>query len=195
VTLLPTDDPAPTTAATARRRWWWLAIPTVALVTAAICVGALCRSSSGGVAARAEGSGPAAPAALTVATADGSTFSAAAGRPTVLLFLSTQGCSDCAKQAKAVDQLAQQNARRVGVLGVEMDPAGSSEDLGSFSQRLGGLHYSLAIDTDSSLQRRFQALSLSTVVILDGAGRVVYRAVDPTPDALDSGLRLADSKA
>ncbi len=58
-----------------------------------------------------------------------------------------------------------------------------------FSQALGGLHYPLAIDRGGTLQHRFQADALSTVVILDAGGHVVWRSVDPT--GADGLLRSA----
>jgi hypothetical protein len=72
-----------------------------------------------------------------------------------------------------------------------MDPAVGRQDLDSFSQTLGGLHYPLAIDRGGILQQRFQAEALSTVVILNAAGHLVWRSVDPTGADLQAGLRQA----
>jgi peroxiredoxin len=181
------------------RRRWWLALVVVTVVAVAAGVAALWASAGGrsstshppSAVGDQPGSAPAAAADFLMPTADGQQFSVPAGKPTILLFMTTQGCASCVTQARAIDQVARTDGGRVAVLGVEMDPTVGRGDLNTFSHDLGGLHYPLAIDHDSILQRRFQAAALSTVVILKTDGSVVYRAVDPSPAALDAGLRQA----
>lgn len=183
-------DPEPGTPDRPRR---WL----VAGVAAALGLAAVWSLGAGPSRSVRAGSSPAASpppgstASFVVATTTGAGFAVPTGKPTILLFMTTQGCTDCATQAQALDQVAQTSSGSIAVLGLEVDPSVRRSDLDSFSRMLGGLHYPLAIDRRGILQQRFQAEALSTVVILNAAGHLVWRSVDPTSADLQAGLRHA----
>lgn len=129
--------------------------------------------------------------AFSVTAVDGTVVSSPSAKPTVLLFVTSQGCASCRAQAQALDKLARRASDRATLLGIEMDPSVSSSDLIQFGNDL-GVHYPLASDRDGSLQARFGANALGTVVVLNAAGRVVYHAIDPTVEDMWSGLQRAE---
>jgi cytochrome c biogenesis protein CcdA len=180
-------EPNPTETPRHRHRWL-----VAAVAIGAVGLAALWASTGHPSSSLQAGSSPGASGStFVVDTATGSRFTVPAGRPTILLFMTTRGCTDCAVQAQAIDREVQTSGGTFAALGVEMDPAVSRRDLDSFSQVLGGLHYPLAIDRGGSLQHRFQADALSTVIILDAGGHLVWRSVDPTGGDLQAGLRQA----
>ena len=153
----------------------------------------------GSVAARApEGGGDAATTtiplpgatAFDAVTIDGVTFTVPAGKPTALLFVTT-GCGTCLDQAAQLDRVAQQYGDRVALIAIEIDPWASIGDVRKFGQDAGGVHYPLAIDMNSKIHNQLRAYALDTVIVLDGAGRVVYREINPELGSIVSGLRRA----
>jgi peroxiredoxin len=177
--------------ARAARRPPRLAIALVAVVLTALSVWVLTGRSTrdAAVPAGVSPSRQEQAIAFSVAAVDGTVVSSPSGKPEVLLFLTSQGCSSCQAQAETLDQLARRAGGQATLLGIEMDPSVRTRDLIKFGNDLGGLHYPLASDSDGSLQRRFGANALGTVVILDAAGHGVYRAVDPTLEDMWSGLQ------
>lgn len=128
---------------------------------------------------------------FAIATISGEAFRVPAGRPTVLFFMNTEGCGECAEEAGALDSIAEQRPGEVAILAVEMVPGTPRESLEGFSESLGGLDYALAVD-DGQLVRRFGARALSTTVVLDGAGREVFRdAVSSDETTLTRALARA----
>lgn len=138
----------------------------------------------------------AAPAAVSddgfsVATTDGGTFAVPAGRPTVLFFLTTEGCASCIEEGGALNAIAERWGDRAAILGVEMVPGTPTEYIEYFAEYMGGLRYPIAVD-DGQLVRRFGARTLDTTVVLDGQGREVFRDSVPTDEAtLEEALTRA----
>lgn len=191
--MTATSDNRARTSSRRQRLWVGIGAGTLAAAVVAclliLCATAGANKTSATPASAGRGSS-ARSGAIVVPTEQGTVFVTPNGKPTMLLFMTTQGCSDCATQAQAIDRLAQQNGGKLEALGLEMDASTSRQDVDSFSQTL-ALHYPLAFDQGARLQRRFQADALSTVVILDGGGRPVFRGVDPSDDALQAALRRA----
>jgi len=68
------------------------------------------------------------------------------------------------------------------VLGVDIDPAESAADLAAFANRIGA-RYGHVHDTDGTLSQALTVKALDTTVILDTAGRIVYRDATATDEA------------
>lgn len=137
----------------------------------------------------ASGGGPA-PAALSVKTVSGSTFSLPAGKPTVLFFM-TGECASCIEGARALDTIERQYGDRLAVLAVDRDPGATTAAVRAFAQAAGNPRYSFARDPDGRMVGAFAVRALDTVVITDAGGAVVYRAVSPDQASLRTALGKA----
>ncbi len=143
--------------------------------------------ASSGNAAPVEGSSD----GFSVATTSGVSFSVPAGRPTVLFFMTTEGCASCVEEAGALNAVAGRWGDRAAILAIEMVPGTPTEYVDTFAEFMGGLRYPVAVD-DGQLVRRFGARTLDTTVVLDGAGREVFRDQVPTDEAtLEDALTRA----
>lgn len=130
-------------------------------------------------------------AGFSVVTTGGASFAVPAGRPTVLFFMTTEGCASCAEEAGALEAVARRWGDRAAILAVEMVPGTPVEYVDAFAEFMGGLRYPFAVD-DGQLVRRFGARALDTTVVLDGQGREVFRDSVPTDEAtLDDALNQA----
>ncbi len=128
---------------------------------------------------------------FSVATTDGGTFAVPAGRPTVLFFLTTEGCASCVEEGGTLNAIAERWGDRAAILGVEMVPGTPKEYIDAFAEFMGGLRYPIAVD-DGQLVQRFGARTLDTTVVLDAQGREVFRDSFPTDEAtLEDALARA----
>lgn len=185
------DDTAGAPRASRRhRRDLLLAVPVIALALVGVTL--ISHSPSrGGAAPLATAPANSELTLNPVAAGGGPGVYIPTGKPTALLFLTSQGCASCETQASTLDKVATRTGDRAMLVGIEMDPTVNEADLKAFSQSLGGLHFPLAVDTGSDLQRRFHAETLGTVIVLDRQGRVVFRGVDPSATSVSAALRTA----
>ncbi len=162
-------------------------------------VGVPGQASGRGAAGAADRADPAAEAAqaadgpahrFQLTTAAGAQVSVPS-RPTVLFFMTSEGCGECLEEAAVLDRLAKRWGDQVTVVGVEMVPGTPRKHLDTFSEFLGGLTFPLAVD-DGALLRRFAVQSLDTTVVLDAGGREVFRDAAPSTEGT---LRQAVARA
>lgn len=128
---------------------------------------------------------------FSVRTIEGSTFDFPTGKPTAIFFTSAS-CGSCIPKAQAFARIQQQVGDRVAVLGVDIDP---SDTVGAFRQWIaaaGNPPFAFAQDEDSRLVKAYRVQALSTVVITDATGRVVFRSFSEGDEAT---LRDALAKA
>lgn len=112
---------------------------------------------------------------FSVRTLDGATFAFPTGKPTALFFTAAS-CGSCLPKAQAFARIQRDVGDRMAVLGVDIDP---SDTVGAFRQWIdaaGSPPFAFAQDQDSQLVKAYQVRALSTVVITDGRGRVVFRS-------------------
>ncbi len=123
-------------------------------------------------------------------TADGDTLTLPS-KPTVLFFMTSEGCGACMEEAAALNRLTPGWGDAVDVVGVEMVPDTPDNYLQAFSAAVGGLSFRLAVD-DGHLVDRFDVQALDTTVVLDRHGREVFRDTVPSDEAT---LRQAVARA
>lgn len=125
-------------------------------------------------------------------TLSGQQLTVPGGKPSVLFFFSVD-CGSCGPGAQALAQ-AQEANPGANYVAVDVDPGETSADVREFltANQAGGLAY--ALDTDASLTRAYQLTQLSTAVVLDATGTIVYRGVDPTPDQIRTALTTAGAR-
>lgn len=194
---VPTDPPR-----TARRgRAWWLAAggaiaAVVAVLALAGTVGGTRKTagdtSRGAVALTSRGGSAVGDTAPTfaVATTTGSTFSLPAGKPAVVFFMAGW-CSSCVAPARTLAGIDAELGDRVAILAVSADPTDSTASLRRFATNADA-RYGFAHDSDGTLATAFGVHSLDTTIIVDAAGKIVFRAAVPTDR---STLRDALTKA
>jgi thiol-disulfide isomerase/thioredoxin len=107
-------------------------------------------------------------------TLAGRTFRFLAGRPAVVYFMAAW-CSDCQPEAQALGQLQRQLGDRVAILAVDVDPSDLESQTRAFFHTAGDPGYAVARDQSGRLAGAFAVRALDTTVVVNPAGRVVYR--------------------
>lgn len=127
----------------------------------------------------------------TVTSIDGQQIRLPApGEPTAVFFFSV-GCGECVGGAKSVAQAAGQLGDKASFVLVDMDPGESAQTVAGFQDFTGTQALPAVIDTGATLTTRLSVASLSTLVVVDPAGKVTYRATDPSADQITTALRDA----
>jgi hypothetical protein len=146
------------------------------------------QSAANGVSTRAH---PA--AVVTLRTTDGAVVRVPSARPSVLLFI-TLGCADCAASAQSMTRAAR-SLRAAGslrdratFLAVDLDPDLPAAHLTEFLNSVGARGLPATINSDGTLLHKYHVTALSSVLIINPAGKVVYRAVNPTAKAITRAL-------
>ncbi len=197
---------APTRSGTAvrsrsRRRWAW-----AAAVAAAVLLGSTLVALRGPSGEAAGTDADAAPAIqltstgggslgdqapqFTAATTTGSSFALPAGKPAVVFFMAGW-CASCYPEAQALARIQEQYGDKLAILAVSPDPSDSLPAIREFAERAGA-RYGFAHDATGTLAQALGVRALDTTVVVDAAGRVVYRDGYPTDERT---LRSALSKA
>lgn len=177
-----------------RRRWAILAGVALAL----IAVLAVAYTALSPAPAPAPGSAASATAAggqatsFTASTPSGQHVAVPGGKPSVVFFFSAT-CGTCGPGAHALAQ-AQQATPGANYVAVDIDPSETITDVRQFltANQADGLAY--ATDTGASLTRAYQLTQLSTAIVLNPQGTVVYRGVDPTPNQIRAALTTAGAR-
>jgi hypothetical protein len=170
-----------------RRRWALLAGVGVVV----IAVLALAYTALSPTPAPAPGSAVAVAQAtsFTASTPSGQHVAVPGGKPSVVFFFS----ATCGPGAHAL-AVAQQATPGANYVAVDIDPRETIADVRQFltANQADGLAY--ATDTGASLTRAYQLTQLSTAIVLDPQGTVVYRGVDPTPNQIRAALTTAGAR-
>jgi cytochrome c biogenesis protein CcmG/thiol:disulfide interchange protein DsbE len=178
-----------------RRRW--LLVALVALVAGGLAVGlSLVAAGPGGEqalpASRSGGGAPGEQApSFSVGTLDGNAFAFPTGKPTAILFTASY-CVPCLPKAEAFGRIQADAGDRIAVLAVSIDPSDTPASFREWIDAAGNPPLAYAIDADGRLLRAFAVRALSTVVVADGDGRVVFRSAGPDgEDTLRDAVRRA----
>ena len=125
---------------------------------------------------------------FTVPTLDGAKFtlSEQRGKPTIIYF-TAYWCGSCIPKAQELGQLYQEYNGRVNIIALDVDPTSTPELLDQFKQAAGNGAFVWAFDSDSKVATAYRVNALSTIIILDGEGRIVYRGHFPTSYAALKG--------
>jgi|JI8StandDraft_1071087.scaffolds.fasta_scaffold03911_2 thiol-disulfide isomerase/thioredoxin len=173
---------------------------TVLVVTAAV-VAALtvvfvlyaARSSTNGstAASPAAQAGAAAPAkaagAFTARTLDGAGVDVPGSRPSALFFYSVE-CGACGPGAQSLAEAQKAVGAKANFVAVNVNPGDTDGDINGFLRDNQAKQLALIRDTNARLLQAYQVTQLSTAVILNASGQVVYRGVDPTAAQIQSEL-------
>jgi thiol-disulfide isomerase/thioredoxin len=170
----------------------------VAAVVAAALLASACSSAAfHGASAGSGSNGPGLPAASSPAadsaggtrltTFEGTRVRVPGSKPTVLAFISVS-CADCTAAAKALARASQTLGRAATVLGVDVDPGLTASEMRRFLDYVGAKTLPVMIDSKLALMRTYAVSALSTVLVVNPAGRVTFRAVNPSPGAIEAAV-------
>ena len=130
----------------------------------------------------------------TVTSVDGQQISLPAnGKPTAVFFFSV-GCGECSEGAKSLAKAGKELNGKANVLAVDMDPGESPQLIRQFLDYIKAPQLPAVIDKNATLSQRYQVAALSTLIVVDPAGKVTYRATDPGPEAIQAALEKAGAK-
>lgn len=135
-----------------------------------------------------------APVALT--TIDGRQVSVPGSTPTALLFFSFS-CGECVVGGKSLAQAqagAENAGSKAGFLLVDMDPKESPQDAARFRDQIDSKNLPAVIDTGATLSRTYKISALTTVIVVDAAGKVTYQGHAPSADQILGQLDKAVGK-
>lgn len=128
---------------------------------------------------------------MSVVTLSGSTFVVPTGKPTALWF-TADGCRSCIPKAQALDKIKSGAGDRIAVLGVDINPADTEAVFRRWIGEVGEPHFDFAMDKNGQLAVAWGVRDTSTVIILDGAGTIVYHSTGAADEAT---FRSAFAKA
>jgi thiol-disulfide isomerase/thioredoxin len=166
--------------------------PLIGMVVIATAVLLASCSTSPATRAHTAASGPrgAATGRVVLTTIDGAAVRVPGNRPSVLVFLSMT-CADCADAARSLAQVeaatkataraAHLATAKARFLGVDMDRGASGQAVTDFLHSVGAAGLPTVLDQKAVLSGAYQVTALSTVLVIDPAGRVTFRAINPSP--------------
>lgn len=114
-------------------------------------------------------------------------------KPTALFFFSV-GCGECAGGAKSLATAGKALNGKASVLAVDMDPSESPQAIRQFLGYIKAPELPAAIDTGAALSQKYKVAALSTLIVVDPAGKVTFRATDSGPDQIQTALQKAGAK-
>ncbi|MEO3936879.1 thioredoxin-like domain-containing protein [Dermatophilaceae bacterium Soc4.6] len=174
-----------------------MAIAAVAAVLAVVFVLFAARSSTNGSTAASPAAGGAAPAqaagAFTARTLDGAGVDVPGSRPSALFFYSVE-CGACGPGAQSLAQVQKAVGAKANFVAVNVNPGDTAGDISGFLRDNHAEGLALIKDTDAHLLQAYQVNQLSTALILNASGQVVYRAVDPNAAQIQSELAKAGAR-
>lgn len=128
---------------------------------------------------------------FSVTTLSGSTFRFPTGKPTALWF-TADGCRSCLPKAQALDRIKADVGERLAVLGVDISPSDTESVFRSWIKEAGNPRFDFAMDRAGELTLAMGVRDTSTIVIVDGKGKVVYNSAGAADEA---AFRAALGKA
>lgn len=166
-------------------------------VTAALAAGATAcgteTTPAKTTAANSTGKGPVSKDGSEVTTIGDEKIPVPGEKPTALFFFSV-GCGECAGGAKSLAKVGKELNGKANVLAVDMDPGESPQLVRQFLDYIKAPQLPAVIDKNATLSQRYQVAALSTLIVVDPAGKVTYRATDPGPEAIQAALEKAGAK-
>lgn len=126
-------------------------------------------------------------AGATLRTIDGTTVRVPSSKPSVLVFISIS-CADCSAAAKAVAKARTAVGDTATFLAVDLDPGVPARDLHGFLASVDAKNLPTMVDAKFGLLAKYNVSALSSVIVIDPAGKVTYRAINPSAGAITAAI-------
>ncbi|WP_081323130.1 MULTISPECIES: thioredoxin-like domain-containing protein [Microbacteriaceae] len=168
----------------------------VAAVAVSVGVAGCAGSALGSASAQGSPSGiathsdPTGTTRFTATTVQGGTVRIPSAKPTVLFFFSVE-CGSCGPESGVLAQAQKANPNAANFVVVDVAPTESAATITSFLTQNHAATMAYAIDTNAHLIAAYQIQALSTAVVLNPAGKVVYTGVDPSAAVIRAVLKKA----
>jgi len=133
------------------------------------------------------GAGSTATARFTARTVSGGSATLPGTRASVLLFFSVE-CGGCGPTAQTLAQAQAQDPKTADFAVVDVAGHETAKDIQGFLEDHHASALAYASDPDGTLVARYGVTQLSTVVIVDPGGKVVFRAVEPNAATIRAEL-------
>ncbi len=127
------------------------------------------------------------PAVITMTTIYGKTVRIPDKQPTALFFF-TVGCGECVGGAISLAKAAGVVGKKAQYLALDVDPSEKNRVIAGFLRSIGSPNLPAAIDKGALLTRTYRISALSTLIVVDGGGKVTYRASDPGSVQIQAAL-------
>ena len=118
---------------------------------------------------------------------DGAGVDVPGSRPSALFFFSVE-CGACGPGAQSLAEAQKAVGAKANFVAVNVNPGDTDGDINGFLRDNQAKQLALIRDTNARLLQAYQVTQLSTAVILNASGQVVYRGVDPTAAQIQSEL-------
>ncbi len=135
----------------------------------------------------------AAAGSFTAQTVDGGRVSVPSSKPSVLFFFST-ACPSCGAGSTVLADVQRGAPQGANYVAVDVDPSESAADITSFLSQNNASALAFATDKNAQLIIAYQVQNMSTVVVLDASGTVVFRGVDPSAAQIREALTKAGTR-
>ena len=96
-----------------------------------------------------------------------------------MLSFFSAGCRQCVSGARTLVQARKQTGPAATFLAVDLDPTETPAVIREFAAVAGDPDLPAASDRNAALGPRYQVAALGTLLVIDPAGTVTHRAVDP----------------
>jgi hypothetical protein len=130
---------------------------------------------------------------ISAKSADGITVHVPNTKPSVLFFFSVQ-CGSCGPESRILAAEQRAHPTQANYVLIDVEAAESSATINSFLVKNQASNLAYTTDKSARLLNTYQVHALSTVVVTDPAGKVSYRAVDPSATEIQSALVKAGTK-
>lgn len=174
------DVPEPEDSADAGTRRVWAIVAVVAVVAFVVVVVSSSRQAavpvgaSGSMGAMSMKRTTGGAMQLSMRDIDGRVVRVPDGRPGVAVFIEARNCATCVDAVRTAAQAARRTRPAAHLTVISLDSATSRTDVAAFARTVGSPGASYVIDDrNSSLASMFSASELGSVVVYDGAGKVV----------------------
>ena len=135
----------------------------------------------------------AAAARFTATTAQGGTVHVPSAKPTVLFFFSVE-CGSCGPESGVLAGAQKEDPNAANFVVVDVAPTETAATITSFLAQNHAATMAYTIDTNAHLIGAYNIQDLSTAVVLDSAGNVVYTGVDPGASVIRAALVKATTR-
>ncbi|MBN9629885.1 MAG: hypothetical protein J0I18_04640 [Actinobacteria bacterium] len=138
-------------------------------------------------------SAPASREVFTARTPAGEVVSFPSGTATVMLFFSVE-CGACGPSSAVLAEVQRDDPDAATFVAVDVAPYESAAVVEAFLTVNNATSLAYIIDTDASIINAYRVDQLSTVIVLNSAGEVVYREYEPSSAQLRDALQQAGAR-
>ena len=130
---------------------------------------------------------------FTATTVQGGTVHVPSPKPTVVFFFSVE-CGSCGPESGVLADVQKENPNAANFVVVDVAPTETAATIRSFLAQNHAATMAYTIDTNAQLIGAYNVQALSTAVVLDSTGNVVYTGVDPGASVIRAALVKATTR-